>query len=124
MKDYNMEMNLARLANAGKVLTEKEMREVLKELPYHNHGSFIKALIVYDCIEKLSKDQFKFTDKPVYKEKLKSALEYLQEKQRKYNTALQSKKAKIQKAIELLLSTGQYEIYRIEEVVTINKIKL
>jgi hypothetical protein len=63
---------------------------------------------------------------------LERAMDEIRERQRTYNKKYNDKKrisksenkSDIQKAVDLLLSTGEYEIFKIEKIVTVKKTQL
>lgn len=124
--------NEVRMAYMGQPLTGSEVKTLLAELPYGKTDLFLMALVSTGCIEHPEKGKYIFTSHPIHRELLDKAFDYARNKTRTY--ANKSKKPKqqkvseeksdIQKAIDLLLLTGDYEIYKIERITTVKKTQL
>lgn len=117
--------NEVRMTYMGQLLTGKEVNQLLAELPYGKTSLILTALVSTGCIEHIKKGQYRFTTHPVHQDLLNKAFEYARKKTDQYNKKYRKKeqpvvkevKSEIQKAIELLLATGEYEIYRVEKIV-------
>lgn len=124
--------NEVRMAYMGQPLTSAEVKTLLSELPYGKTDLFLMALVANGCIEHPKKGQYVFTTHPVHHDLLDKAFNYVRSKANQYNKNCKkqttkesdSEEKKIQDAIALLLSTGCYEIFQVEKVVTIKKTKL
>lgn len=117
--------NEVRMAYANQPLTANEVKELLSELPYGKTDLFLMALVANGCIEHPQKGQYVFTTRPVHHDLLDKAYEYTRKKNRQYlknnrkkpTEEVKETKSEIQKAIDLLVATGEYEIYKIEKVI-------
>ncbi len=117
--------NEVRMTFAGQPLTGKDVKSALAEIPYGKTDVFLMALASTGCIEHPNKGTYVFTSHPVHHNLLEKAYEYTRKKNRQYLKSNRQKPAKevkddkteIQKAIDLLIATGEYEIYRIEKIV-------
>ena len=114
--------NEVRMAFAGQPLTGKDVKSALSEIPYGKTDVFLMALVSTGCIEHPNKGTYVFTSHPIHHSLLEKAYEYTRKKNKQYNTGRkksveEDSKTDIQKAIDLLLSTGDYEVYRIEKIV-------
>lgn len=117
--------NEIRMAFAGQPLTSSDVKSALSEIPYGKTDVFLMALVSTGCIEHPAKGQYVFTTHPIHHNLLEKAYEYTRKKNQQYfkNTRKKSveevkdDKTEIQKAIELLVATGEYEIYKIEKVI-------
>ena len=110
--------NQARIENAGIVLCKEELKRALKSMPcLSNFNLIITELIKHNALFRVAKGLYKFPDYPVHKNVLDSVYEMIRSKQREYCKRYYNKKvgkeSKIEKAIKLLLATGEYEIYKI-----------
>lgn len=114
--------NEVRMTFAGQPLTGKDVKSALAEIPYGKTDVFLMALVSTGCIEHPNKGTYVFTSHPVHHNLLEKAYEYTRKKNKQYNNGRrksveEDSKTDIQKAIDLLLSTGDYEVYRIEKIV-------
>lgn len=114
--------NEVRMTFAGQPLTGKDVKSALSEIPYGKTDVFLMALVSTGCIEHPNKGTYIFTSHPVHHNLLEKAYEYTRKKNKQYNNGRkksveEDSKTDIQKAIDLLLSTGDYEVYRIEKIV-------
>ena len=114
--------NEVRMTFAGQPLTGKDVKSALAEIPYGKTDVFLMALVSTGCIEHPNKGTYVFTSHPVHHNLLEKAYEYTRKKNKQYNkgrrkSVEEDPKTDIQKAIDLLLSTGDYEVYRIEKIV-------
>lgn len=124
--------NEVRMAYMGQSLTGGEVKTLLAELPYGKTDLFLMALVSTGCIEHPRKGKYVFTSHPIHHELLDKAFNYVRSKQNTYSKKSRKpkqqktseEKSDIQKAIDLLLSTGEYEIYRVEKIVTVKKTQL
>jgi hypothetical protein len=130
----NRIFNEVRMAYQGQPLTCSEVKLLLSELPYSKTDLFLTALVATGCIERPEKGKYIFTSHPIHHSLIERAIAYVKDKQNAYAKKYSDKKKEhisqpenksdIQKAIDLLLSTGEYEIYRVEKVVTVKKTQL
>lgn len=130
----NTIFNEVRMAYVGQTLTSSEVKTLLSELPYSKTDLFLMALVATGCIERPEKGKYVFTSHPIHHSLLEKAFAYVRDKQNAYSKKYSNKKKKhtsqfenksdIQKAIDLLLSTGEYEIYKVEKIVTVKKTQL
>lgn len=126
----NKIFNEARIAYQGQILSAKEISTLLSEMPNSTSNLFITELVKHNAIKRVGKGQYMFTTEPIHRTILEAAMEEIRNRQRKYCKTYQNKKrnsenkSDIQKAIDLLLSTGEYEIFKIEKVTTIKKTQL
>ena len=117
--------NEVRMTFAGQPLTGKDVKSALSEIPYGKTDVFLMALVSTGCIEHPNKGTYVFTTHPIHHNLLEKAYEYTRKKNKQYLNNNRKKpieevketKSEIQKAIELLIATGEYEIYRIEKIV-------
>lgn len=114
--------NEVRMTFAGQPLTGKDVKSALSEIPYGKTDVFLMALVSTGCIEHPNKGTYVFTSHPVHHNLLEKAYEYTRKKNKQYNNGRkksveEDSKTDIQKAIDLLLSTGDYEVYKIEKIV-------
>lgn len=117
--------NEVRMTFAGQPLTGKDIKSALSEIPYGKTDVFLMALVSTGCIEHPNKGTYIFTSHPVHHSLLEKAYEYTRKKNRQYLKNNRQKpveevketKSEIQKAIDLLLATGEYEIYKVEKIV-------
>lgn len=113
--------NEAREAYLNTTLTAKEVKAILSDLPYSKTDLFITVLCENNCIKRISKGKYKFTEDPIHFKLLNKVYDCIRIKNNEYNRKSHNKKtdkrSDIQKAIDLLLSTGEYEIYHIEKVI-------
>ena len=114
--------NEVRMTFAGQPLTGKDVKSALSEIPYGKTDVFLMALVSTGCIEHPNKGTYIFTSHPVHHNLLEKAYEYTRKKNKQYNNGRkksveEDSKTDIQKAIDLLLSTGDYEVYKIEKIV-------
>jgi hypothetical protein len=122
MKQNIEVFNEVRMAFAGQPLTGNDVKSALSEIPYGKTDVFLMALVSTGCIEHPNKGTYVFTSHPVHHNLLEKAYEYTRKKNKQYNKGRrkpveEDPKTDIQKAIDLLLSTGDYEVYRIEKIV-------
>jgi hypothetical protein len=131
MKQKTEIFNEVRMAYMNQPLTGKEIKTLLSELPYGKTDVFLMALVSTGCIEHPNKGTYIFTSHPIHHDLLDKAFAYVKKKNKQYNDKNRKKpvkevietKSEIQKAIELLLATGEYEIYRIEKIVKKTQIR-
>jgi hypothetical protein len=120
--------NEVRMAYMGQSLTGSEVKTLLSELPYGKTDLFLMALVATGCIERPEKGKYVFTTHPIHHNLLDQAFNYVRDKQNTYSKKCRQQKSEnksdIQKAIDLLLSTGEYEIFKIEKIVTVKKTQL
>jgi hypothetical protein len=125
MKTNNEIFNEVRMNFAGQLLSAKDVKSILAELPYGKTDVFLMALVSTGCIEHPNKGQYIFTAHPIHHDLLDKAFSYVKKKNKQYNDKNRKNpvkevietKSEIQKAIDLLLATGEYEIYHIEKIV-------
>ena len=117
--------NEVRMTFAGQPLTSSDVKSALSEIPYGKTDVFLMALVSTGCIEHPAKGQYVFTTHPIHHNLLDKAYEYTRKKNKQYLKNNRQKsveevkdnKTEIQKAIDLLLATGEYEIYKVEKIV-------
>jgi hypothetical protein len=117
--------NEVRMAFAGQPLSGNDVKSALSEIPYGKTDVFLMALVSTGCIEHPAKGQYIFTTHPIHHSLLEKAYEYTRKKNQQYfknskkptEEEVKDNKTEIQKAIELLIATGEYEIYRVEKIV-------
>ena len=123
--------NEVRMAFAGQPLTGSDVKSALSEIPYGKTDVFLMALVSTGCIEHPAKGQYVFTTHPIHHNLLEKAYEYTRKKNKQYLKNNRQKsveevkddKTEIQKAIDLLLATGEYEIYKVEKIVKKTQIR-
>lgn len=120
--------NEVRMTFAGQPLTGKDVKSALSEIPYGKTDVFLMALVSTGCIEHPNKGTYVFTSHPVHHSLLEKAYEYTRKKNKQYNNGRkksveEDSKTDIQKAIDLLLATGEYEIYKVEKIVKKTQIR-
>ena len=114
--------NEIRMAFAGQPLTSSDVKSALSEIPYGKTDVFLMALVSTGCIEHPNKGQYVFTTHPIHHSLLEKAYDFARKKNKQYNNGRkksveEDSKTDIQKAIELLIATGEYEIYKVEKVI-------
>ena len=117
--------NEVRMAFAGQPLSGNDVKSALSEIPYGKTDVFLMALVSTGCIEHPAKGQYVFTTHPIHHNLLEKAYEYTRKKNQQYlknnrkkpTEEVKETKSEIQKAIDLLVATGECEIYRIEKIV-------
>jgi hypothetical protein len=125
MKQKTEIFNEVRIAYMNQPLTGKEVKTLLSELPYGKTDLFLMALVSTGCIEHPNKGTYVFTSHPIHHDLLDRAFAYVKKKNKQYLKNNRQKsveevkddKTEIQKAIDLLIATGEYEIYRVEKIV-------
>lgn len=126
--------NEVRMTFAGQPLSGNDVKSALAELPYGKTDVFLMGLVSTGCIERPNKGTYIFSSHPVHHELLEKAYEYIRKKNRQYlkngkkstkkpTEKVKETKSEIQKAIELLLATGEYEIFHIEKIVKKTQIR-
>ena len=127
----NRIFNEARIAYQGQAFSTSEMVTLLAEMPKSHDSLFLSTLVRFGALNKAGKSKYKFTSTPVHINLLNKVIEDIscrrREYTKKYNkklTTTTEKKSDIQKAIELLLSTGEYEIFKIEKIVNVKKTQI
>ena len=124
----NKIFNEARMAYQGQILSTGEITTLLAEMPKSHDSLFLTTLVKFGCLTREGKGKYKFTNNPIHITLLNKVMDEIVCKHREYSRKHYNKSAKvveeksdIQKAIDLLLSTGEYEIYKIEKVVNVKK---
>lgn len=114
-------MNQLRTVYGETVLSTKDMKILLSDLPYSKTDMLIPALIREGALIRVKKGWVKFPSYIIHHDRIDRAIENIRKNVNKYaaNQRVKHKdiRSNIQKAIDLLLSTGEYEIYHIEKVV-------
>lgn len=124
----NKIFNEVRIAYQGQILSTGEITALLAEMPKSNDCLFLTTLVKFGCLTREGKGKYKFTSNPIHISLLNRVMDEIVCKHREYSKKHYNKSAKVveeksdvQKAIDLLLSTGEYEIYKIEKVVNVKK---
>ena len=128
----NKVFNEARLVYQGQILTTNEIINLLAEMPCSKSGLFITELVSNHALKRVKKGHYMFPEFPVHLNILETVVSNIRKRQNGYEKKYLAKKKgetisssnEIRKAIDLLLSTGDYEIYRIEKIVTVKKTQL
>lgn len=128
----NKIFNEARIACQGQILSTSEIIARLAEMPKSNDTLFLSTLVKFGALNKKGKNKYVFTSTPVHVNVLTKVIEDISHRRSEYSKKSYSKKnnlksenkSDVQKAIELLLETGEYEIYKIEKIVNIKKIQI
>ena len=128
----NRIFNEARLAYQGQVLTTSEIVTILSEMPCSKSGLFITELVSNHALKRVRKGHYMFPEFPVHLNVLETVISNIRKRQNGYEKKYLAKKkgeivspsSEIQKAIDLLLSTGEYEIYKVEKIITVKKTQL
>lgn len=127
----NKIFNEARIAYQGQILSTSEVVSLLAEMPKSNDSLFLTTLVKFGCLTRESKGKYKFTSNPIHITLLNKVMDEIVCKHREYSRKHYNKSAKVveeksdvQKAIELLLATGEYEIYKVEKVVNVKKTQI
>lgn len=119
--ENNEIMNRLREIYGETPLKTSEMKSLLNELPYSKTDMLIPALIREGALIRVKKGWVKFPDKIIHHDRIDRAIANIRKSINKYAANWRVKRkdtrSDIQKAIDLLLSTGEYEIYHIEKVV-------
>lgn len=120
--------NEAREAYPNQVLKSKELKILLANMTYGKSDVLIPALANHKCLIRVSKGNYQFPDHPVHHSLIDKAIEQVRTSFNSYSKKSKNEKkdsrTDIQKAIELLLSTGEYEIYKVEKIVNIKKTQI
>jgi hypothetical protein len=124
----NKIFNEARMAYQGQVLTTSEITTLLADMPKSHDSLFLSTLVKFGALDKKGKSKYTFTSTPVHINILTKVIEEISHRRSEYSKKYNKKniktsetKSDVQKAIELLLATGEYEIYKIEKTVNIKK---
>lgn len=124
----NKIFNEARMAYQGQILSTNEITTLLAEMPKSHDSLFLSTLVKFGALNKKGKSKYTFTSTPVHINILTKVIEEISHRRSEYSKKYNKKNVKtsetksdVQKAIELLLATGEYEIYKIEKVVNIKK---
>jgi hypothetical protein len=124
----NKIFNEVRIAHQGQILSTSEITTLLTKMPKSNDCLFLTTLVKFGCLTREGKGKYKFTSNPIHISLLNRVMDEIVCKHREYSKKHYNKSAKVveeksdvQKAIDLLLSTGEYEIYKIEKVVNVKK---
>lgn len=128
----NKIFNEVRMAYQGQVLTTSEIITLLAEMPCSKSGLFITELVSNHALKRVKKGHYMFPEFPVHLNVLETAISNIRKRQGGYEKKYLAKKKgksisssnEIQKAIDLLLSTGEYEIYKVEKIITVKKTQL
>lgn len=128
----NKIFNEARMAYQGQILAAKEVTTLLSDMPNSTNNLFLTVLVKHNAIKRVGKGQYMFTVEPVHHSILEKAMDEIRDRQRTYNKKYNDKKriskseekSDIQKAIDLLLSTGEYEVFKVEKIVTVKRTQL
>ena len=128
----NKIFNEARLTYQGQVLTTSEITTLLAEMPCSKSGLFITELVSNHALKRVKTGRYMYPEYPVHLNVLETVVSNIRKRQNGYEKKYLSKKKgeivsssnEIQKAIDLLLSTGEYEIYKIEKIITVKKTQL
>ena len=114
-------MNKLREIYNETALTTKEMKILLDDLPYSKTDMLVPALIKEGALIRIKKGWVKFPPYIIHHDRIDRAIANIRKNINKYaaNWRIKHKdtRSDIQKAIDLLLSTGEYEIYHVEKVV-------
>lgn len=124
----NKIFNEARMAYQGQILSTGEITTLLAEMPKSHDSLFLSTLVKFGALNKKGKSKYTFTSTPVHINILTKVIEEISHRRSEYSKKYNKKNVKtsetksdVQKAIELLLATGEYEIYKIEKVVNVKK---
>lgn len=119
--EYCETMNKLREVYSETALTTKDMKILLDELPYSKTDMLIPALIKEGALVRIKKGWVKFPSYIIHHDRIDRAIANIRKNVNKYaaNQRIKRKdtRSDIQKAIDLLLSTGEYEIYHVEKVI-------
>lgn len=124
----NKIFNEARMAYQGQILSTGEITALLAEMPKSHDSLFLSTLVKFGALDKKGKSKYTFTSTPVHINILTKVIEEISHRRSEYSKKYNKKNVKtsetksdVQKAIDLLLATGEYEIYKIEKTVSIKK---
>lgn len=127
----NKIFNEARMAYQGQILSTNEITTLLAEMPKSHDSLFLSTLVKFGALDKKGKSKYTFTSTPVHINILTKVIEEISHRRSEYSKKYNKKNVKtsetksdVQKAIELLLATGEYEIYKIEKVVNVKKTQI
>jgi hypothetical protein len=127
----NKIFNEARIAYQGQILSASEITTLLAEMPKSHDSLFLSTLVKFGALDKKGKSKYTFTSTPVHINILTKVIEEISHRRSEYSKKYNKKNVKtsetksdVQKAIDLLLSTGEYEIYKIEKVVNVKKTQM
>lgn len=127
----NKIFNEARMAYQGQILSTNEITTLLAEMPKSHDSLFLSTLVKFGALDKKGKSKYTFTSTPVHINILTKVVEEISHRRSEYSKKYNKKNVKtsetksdVQKAIELLLATGEYEIYKIEKVVNVKKTQI
>lgn len=119
--EYCETMNKLREVYSETALTTKDMKILLDELPYSKTDMLIPALIKEGALVRIKKGWVKFPSYIIHHDRIDRAIANIRKNINKYAANWRVKRkdtrSDIQKAIDLLLSTEEYEIYHVEKVV-------
>lgn len=114
-------MNKLREVYTETALTTKEMKILLDELPYSKTNMLIPALIKEGALVRIKKGWVKFPPYIIHHDRIDRAIASIKKNVNKYaaNQRVKQKdtRSEVQRAIDFLLSTGEYEIYKIEKII-------
>lgn len=130
----NKIFNEARIAYQGQILSSNEITTLLAEMPKSQDSLFISTLVRFGVLNKKGKNKYSFTATPIHISLLTKAINDITARRSAYSKKYYVKKnsskknsenkSDIQKAIELLLATGEYEIYKIEKIINVKKTQI
>ena len=119
--EYCETMNKLREVYSETALTTKDMKILLDELPYSKTDMLIPALIKEGALVRIKKGWVKFPSYIIHHDRIDRAIANIRKNVNKYaaNQRIKQKdtRSEVQKAIDFLLSTGEYEIYKIEKII-------
>ena len=114
--------NEAREAYSNQILKSKDLKLLLSEMTYGRTDMLIPALARNKCLIRITKGKYQFPDHPIHHNLIGKTIEQIRNSMAAYSKKTKeykedNSKTDVQKAIDLLLATGEYEIYHIEKVV-------
>ena len=114
-------MNKLREVYGETALTTKEIKILLDDLPYSKTDMLVPALIKEGALVRIKKGWVKFPPYIIHHDRIDRAIANIRKNINKYaaNQRIKQKdtRSEVQKAIDFLLSTGEYEIYKIEKII-------
>lgn len=114
-------MNKLREVYSETALTTKEMKILLEDLPYSKTDMLIPALIKEGALVRIKKGWVKFPPYIIHHDRIDRAIANIRKNVNKYaankRIKQQDTRSETQRAIDFLLSTGEYEIYKIEKII-------
>lgn len=130
MKQRTELFNTIRMGFCGMDLTRNDVKAALKDLPQSQQDLFLSMIVKHNMIKRVKVGVYQFGNTPVHYSVMDAMYKELNDVQKSYQNKSAEKKhqndvkSEIEKAIDLLLATGEYEIYHIEKIVNVKKTQI